>query len=78
MFAGLFADDFIIRLPQGDRQALQADHGARPFEPLPRRAMREYVTIPGPLPSDRAALDRLLACSIAFVAGMPPKAKKRR
>jgi hypothetical protein len=41
MFAGLFEDDFIIRLPPEDRQALQADHGARPFEPMPGRAMRE-------------------------------------
>lgn len=78
MFASLFQDDFIIRLSQEDREALQHDHGARPFEPMPGRAMKEYVTVPGSLLADRVALDGLLARSVAFVTGMPPKVKKRR
>lgn len=78
MFAGLFQDDFIIRLPQQDREALQHAHGARPFEPMLGRAMKEYVAVPAALLSDRAALDDLLARALGFVTHMPPKIKKRR
>jgi TfoX/Sxy family transcriptional regulator of competence genes len=78
LFASLFQDDFIVRLPPEERLKLQNEHGARPFEPMPGRAMREYVVVPRALLADRPALDRLLACAVAFVTAMPPKTKKRR
>lgn len=40
MFASLFQDKMILRLSEADREAL-VRKGARPFEPMPGRPMRE-------------------------------------
>jgi TfoX/Sxy family transcriptional regulator of competence genes len=44
MFASLFQDHMIVRLSDVDRQELR-DKGGQPFEPMPGRPMREYVTV---------------------------------
>lgn len=44
MFTGLHEENWIVRLSEKDRQALQK-LGGQPFEPL-GRPMREYVMIP--------------------------------
>jgi TfoX/Sxy family transcriptional regulator of competence genes len=47
MFAGVFADDIFLRLGEEDRaRFLKENKGARTFEPVPGRLMREYVIAP--------------------------------
>jgi len=46
MFAGLFGEDLFVRLPD-DESAQVRKQGGRDFEPMPGRAMKGYVTVPG-------------------------------
>ena len=45
MFMCLFADELYFRLGEADRTELAAA-GGEPLEPMPGRAMREYVALP--------------------------------
>lgn len=75
MFAGLFQDSVIARLPPELRAELARDFGAKPFEPMAGRPMREYVELPDDVVADEAELARLLATAFSFAAGLPPKVK---
>src|SRR3990172_802017 len=46
MFAGLHQADLILRLSEADRANLLKCPGAKLFEPMPGRPMREYVVVP--------------------------------
>src|SRR5438876_140334 len=46
MFASLFGDSFILRLPEAERAAFIERYHSRQFEPMPGRPMREYVVVP--------------------------------
>lgn len=72
MFASLFNDSMIVRLPDADRTALIA-HGARPFEPMPGRPMREYVAVPDDVRSSPVRLQTWLTKAHAYAAALPPK-----
>lgn len=61
MFMGLFQDYMVLRLPEDVREELIEKSGARRFEPMPGRAMTEYVVVSGSLISDRAALKKQIA-----------------
>jgi TfoX/Sxy family transcriptional regulator of competence genes len=73
LFAGLHQEDFILRLPEPARERARVDHGARPFEPMPGRQMREYVVLPEAWLHDRATLAGWLARSMRYVRSLPPK-----
>jgi TfoX/Sxy family transcriptional regulator of competence genes len=73
LFAGLHQEDFILRLPEPARERAKREHGARPFEPVPGRQMREYVVLPEALLQDRATLAAWLARSMRYVRSLPPK-----
>ena len=45
MFAGLFRDRLILKLPQPVRMKLFELPGAAPFEPMPGRVMGEFVVL---------------------------------
>lgn len=47
LFAGLHQEDLILRLPEEARAEAVRSIGARPFEPMPGRSMREYVALAG-------------------------------
>jgi TfoX/Sxy family transcriptional regulator of competence genes len=70
---GLFADRWMIRLPDDDRNALLELPGAAPFEPAPGRLMRGYATLPPDVVSDNEALDGWLRRAIAYVQTLPAK-----
>ena len=72
MFTGLFGEQWMIRLPEGARAELSA-LGATPFEPMPGRPMREYLSMPPPLIADPAALAAWLERALAGVLAMPPR-----
>lgn len=74
MFAFTFGPHVCVRLSEeGRAKALKA--GARPFEPMPGRGMKEYVEVPA---SDlgRAALKRWFAHGLAYGESLPPKGAK--
>lgn len=69
-------DQFIARLPEGERARFLRQKGATVFEPMPGRPMKEYVRVPPTVLDDDAALAGWLRISRAYVEGLPPKAKK--
>jgi hypothetical protein len=71
----LFQDTWNVRLPAPDRAELLAIPSARQFEPMPGRAMKEYVALPAAIVADDAALDRWLTRAAAYAASLPPKEK---
>ncbi len=78
LFAGLHQEDFILRLPAADRAELTATHGARPFEPMAGRVMRDYVALPSALVADGEALGPWIERAIAHAATLPAKPVKVR
>jgi TfoX/Sxy family transcriptional regulator of competence genes len=78
MFAGLFQDSLIVRLAPEDRAALLTHPGARLFEPMPGRPMREYVVVPSTIVETKAALARWLAKASAYAGSLPAKTPKAR
>jgi TfoX/Sxy family transcriptional regulator of competence genes len=76
MFLGLFEDRMMLRLGESDRVAFLGLAGARTFEPMPGRPMREYVEVPGALLADRAALARWIAKSLAYASALPVRTRR--
>jgi TfoX/Sxy family transcriptional regulator of competence genes len=79
MFMGLFQDQLHLRLGEGDRVKLIA-LGARVFEPMAGRPMREYVSLPPSLIADRKRLREWATRSLDYAKSIPakqPKASKR-
>ena len=75
MFAGVFGDGMFARVPPDLRAALVRDHGARPFEPMPGRPMKDYLGVPEAVIADKEALAETLAAAFRHTASMPPKAR---
>ncbi len=77
MFAGLFQEQLVLRLAEGDRVTIFAAKRATPFMPMPGRAMREYVSFSKPMQTTREELLRWLQRSFAYADSMPAKPGKR-
>jgi TfoX/Sxy family transcriptional regulator of competence genes len=75
MFMGLFEESFILRLDDKPRAQL-LDDGAKLFEPMKGRAMKEYVVAPERIVGDRKALAKWAKSAFAYGQSLPPKAKK--
>ena len=73
MLTGLFADDWWVRVSEGDREALLAIPGAHPLEVMPGKAMGRSVTLPGAVVSSDEDLDGWLVRAIDYARGLPPK-----
>jgi TfoX/Sxy family transcriptional regulator of competence genes len=76
MFMGLHQEDWMVRLGEADRAALLKVPGARTFEPMPGRPMKEYIVMPPAVVADRKALTKWIAKALAHVGGLPGKAGK--
>jgi TfoX/Sxy family transcriptional regulator of competence genes len=74
MFASLFQDKMILRLSSADRETLGRE-GARPFEPMPGRPMREYVVVPEVIRDSPSRLGKWLVKAQGYAASLPPKKK---
>ena len=70
---GLFAQTWMIRLPDDDRAELLELPGAAPFEPMAGRQMKGYATLPDAVVSDDDALDEWVRRAISYVRTLPPK-----
>ncbi len=77
MFVGVFADRLMLRLSDGDRAKFLKLPGAKPFEPMPGRVMKEYVEVPQAV-TESADLKRWLKKSLAYAQSLPPKVKKSK
>jgi TfoX/Sxy family transcriptional regulator of competence genes len=78
MLSGLHQSSMMLRLSDTDRAAFQQRYRARLFEPIPGRAMREYVVLPDSLLEDPRELKRWVARGHAYVASLPPKQRRSR
>ena len=76
LFMGLHQEDLLLRLPEGAREKLLGMDGARVFEPMPGRPMREYVVVPPALLSSPAKLEGWVAKALAYGASLPPKSMR--
>ena len=76
MFAGIHQESMFLRLSSEDREALLAIEGAAPFQPMPNRIMKEYVTIPQSIIESETDLNRWIKKSIHYTNTLPPKKPK--
>lgn len=75
LVTGLFGEDLFVRLPDDESAAVKAG-GGRDFEPMPGRAMRGYVMLPGDWRADSAATAALVRRALELGRRLPPKEKK--
>jgi TfoX/Sxy family transcriptional regulator of competence genes len=75
MFMGLFGQEVFLRLSEADRASI-AKEGGGPFEPMPGRAMSEYMTIPAKWRRQPETVQRWVRRSLEFSGQLPPKQKK--
>ena len=78
MFTGLHQESLIVRLGEDQRLSLMKSDGARQFEPMPGRVMKEYVSLPDTILADPPRLAEILASAKRYAASLPPKVKKPR
>jgi hypothetical protein len=80
MVTGLFADDWVVRLAEGDVTDAFS-RGASGFEPVPGRPMKSFVAVPRGDIADDVAIASWVEQGIAQGRSMPAKevgARKRR
>ena len=75
MFAGLHEAGLVVRLPETEREAFLLQEGARLFEPMPGRVMREYVVAPEALADQAAALRGWVTKAFRYASSLPAKRK---
>ncbi|MGA2663891.1 MAG: TfoX/Sxy family protein [Nitrososphaerales archaeon] len=78
MFAGLFGRQLFVRLSDPDQAELLKEEGASRFAPMEGRPMRGYVVVPQAWRADPQRVRAWVARSLAWTAGLPPKAPKKR
>jgi TfoX/Sxy family transcriptional regulator of competence genes len=78
MLTGIFQDRLMLRLSDGDRAKFLKLPGAKLFEPMPGRPMREYVELPSYVMKSPAALKRWVKRGLAYVETLPSKEKKAK
>jgi len=77
LFAGVWQQTMMLRLSEDERAEVTAA-GGRPFEPMPGRAMKEYVALPPDMMADREVARLWVRKAAAYAASLPPKEKKPR
>ena len=77
MFAGLHQENMVLRLSEEQREII-GRFGAKPFEPMPGRLMREYVIVPESFLKAPEKLAEWIKKSFDYAKSLPPKAAKER
>jgi len=77
LFTGLHQEDWLIRLGEGDRNAIIEKYDTKQFEPMAGRVMREYVLLPEEILEDEDLLQHWIERSYSFAGSLPPKLKAR-
>jgi TfoX/Sxy family transcriptional regulator of competence genes len=73
MFAGLFQSSMILRLSEDDRR----ECGAKAFEPMPGRPMREYIAVPERVLRSSKVLGDWLRKGHGYALSLPPKSGQK-
>ena len=73
MFAGLHEVGIVLRLPEEQRTEFLRLKGAKQFEPMPGRVMREYVVVPNILLNAPEKLRAWVEKSLDYVLSLPAK-----
>jgi TfoX/Sxy family transcriptional regulator of competence genes len=73
MYAGVFADHIFLRLPEQERERLEASGKAVPFEPVEGRRMKEYVVLDERTLAAQEEARALFEKSHAFVGKLKKK-----
>jgi TfoX/Sxy family transcriptional regulator of competence genes len=77
MLCGVFADRIMLRLSEEDRAEYLKLGGARTFEVMPGRPMREYVELTANIMASPSEFSRWLHRGLAYVETLPPKEPKK-
>jgi TfoX/Sxy family transcriptional regulator of competence genes len=77
MFAVFHPVGLALKLSEQDRETLLAQPGAKPFEPMPGRKMRQYALLPPALQSTQGELLKWIGKSYEYAATLPPKKRER-
>jgi hypothetical protein len=72
MATGLFADQWVVRLPDAEIEPAKAA-GAASFEPMPGKPMKAFVSIPKRDIADDAAIGGWVERGLATARAMPAK-----
>ena len=72
MATGLFADRWVVRLPDGEVETARAE-GADAFEPVAGRPMKAFVAIPREDVEEDARIAAWVERGLACAAALPPK-----
>jgi hypothetical protein len=72
MATGLFAEDWVVRLPDAEIEPAKAA-GAGSFEPVPGKPMKAFVAIPAADIDDDVRIRAWVERGLAFAATMPAK-----
>ena len=78
MLACVFQDRIMVRLSEADRVKALEVKGAKPFEPSPGRAMREYIEFPPAVSGDPKALRAWITRGLSYVKTLPSKKPKAK
>lgn len=78
LFAGLHQSDLVLKLPAEDRALLQAGGHARAFQPMPGRAMGDFVAVAGDSLPPGPVMAAWVARALQHVAALPPKPPGKR
>jgi TfoX/Sxy family transcriptional regulator of competence genes len=75
MFLALFGPKVAVRLSEEDRATLLDEAETEVFEPMPGKAMKEYVVLPEAWRKRRKKAEEWVERSFAWASGLPPKKK---
>ena len=80
MFMGVFAESIFLRLSKSDREQFLELEGAKAFEPLPGRIMKEYAVFPEWILKHESTdiTNDWVYRSFEYAAALPPKEIKRK
>ena len=78
MFMGLFGNDLLVRLSDGDRAELLEEEATSILEPMKGRPMKEYVVIPQTWWDKPDRIGSWVARSLDWVAEMPEKKGQKK
>jgi TfoX/Sxy family transcriptional regulator of competence genes len=71
MFAGTYQDKIVVRL--GDDRTLAGAKTAKVFEPMPGRAMKEYVVVPEAVAKSPTKLRAWIDHAHSYAKALPAK-----
>jgi TfoX/Sxy family transcriptional regulator of competence genes len=78
MFFGVFGERMFVRLSEHERDEAKRISGFVPFEPMPGRAMSEYMELPPAILGNAQQARHWVARSLTYASALPIKKSKRK